>query len=125
MINNYKKKRFPLRPGFTRLGDRVIELLPRWTQSYDDGWSFGASDDRVYAGALVLRAGDWRWPHDNALGTRVRDAGDMAALELPTHRGANSCLLIAGPAALASQVPAIVRDLGQSFAISQPANWRS
>jgi hypothetical protein len=104
------EERFPLKPGFTRLGDRVIELLPRWTQSYDDGWSFGATDDSVYAGALVLRAGDWRWPHDNALGTRVRDAGDMAALELPTHRGANSWLLIAGPAALAAQVPAIVRD---------------
>ncbi len=100
---------FDLTPGFTRLGDTVVHLQPRWTQSYDEAWSYGVSNGPIYSGALVLRAGLWRWPHDNTPAARVREGGGWTALDLPTWRGARSWLLLAGDAALADQVPAIAR----------------
>jgi hypothetical protein len=100
---------FALNPGVTRLGETVIELQPRWTQSYDEGWSFGVKDPDSFVGAAVIRAGQWRWPHDNKPKAKVRASGDWAALDLPTYRGQRMWLLLAGDADLAEALPAIVR----------------
>jgi hypothetical protein len=80
-----------------RLGDTLIYLQPRWTQSYDHGWFFAAGDGREVLGALVLRAGRWRYPHDNLLAVKVDASGKLARLRCPTHRGSRYFVLLAGP----------------------------
>lgn len=104
------QERFPLVPGFTRLGSTLLRLLPRWTQSYDEGWTMGIRNDEAYAGVLVLRASEWLWPHDNPISMQVREQGDQAVLRFPTYRGGRVWLLVAGEAALADQIPRIALD---------------
>ncbi len=99
---------FELKAGYTRLGKDVIHLQPRWTQSYDEGYSFGVTGAEGYLGALVVRAGQWLLPHDTKPVGRV-PAQDTAELFLPTHRGARTWLLLAGSAELADKVPGILR----------------
>jgi len=102
------EERFDLRPGVTRLGDQVVHLQPRWTQSYDEGYSFGAVGETGYLGALVVRAGLWRLPHDTKPVGRILPEGN-AALDFPTFRGRRTWLLLAGNAELASRIPEILR----------------
>lgn len=100
---------FALKPGYTRLDDTILYLQPRWTQGFDDGWSFGVSGAKGYSGALVVRAGKWRWPHDNKPEAKVMDSGDWAALHLPTFRGQRSWLLLAGEQDLAGEIPLLAK----------------
>lgn len=100
---------FELKPGYTRLGETIIRLQPRWTQGFDDGWSFGVSGTKGYSGALVVRAGQWRWPHDNKPEAKVKPSGDWAGLHLPTFRGRRTWLLLAGGQELADEVPRLAK----------------
>lgn len=62
-------------------------LIPRWNQHSKDGWYFDISEGGDRLGVLVIAAGKWYWPHDNALEIRVRPSGDYAGLRCPTWRG--------------------------------------
>jgi len=86
-----------LKPGLTRMGDKLLNLMPRWTQAYDEGWFFAAHDGRNAVGAMVCRAGDWHWPHNNMIEARVKPSGDYAGLRCPTWKGRRVWLLVAGP----------------------------
>ncbi len=101
----------PLRNDATRLPGAIVELLPRWTQSYDDGWFFGVTDGQRMVGALVLRAGQWRWPHDARLVARVNGHGE-AELDGTTLRGARNWLLLAGPRKMADAIDHLARVEG-------------
>ena len=95
----------------TRLKGAVIELLPRWTQSYDEGWFFGVTDGRRLVAVMPLRAGRWRWPHDAKLTARVDEAG-RPILDGSMPHGARYWLLIAGPSDLASRLLDIAKAEG-------------
>ncbi len=86
-----------LKTGQTRMGDTLLNLLPRWSQAYDDGWFFLTHDGKDAAGALVVGAGRWEWPHDNCVAVKVKDSGDYAGLRCPTWRGRRYWFLLAGP----------------------------
>ncbi len=103
---------FPLKPGYTRLGKTVIHLQPRWTQSFDEGWFFGATDGSKLIGALPLRAGKWFWPHNNLISARVDDSGSYAAFRCPTFRGERFWLLTAGKEDIADRAMEIARRAG-------------
>ena len=92
-----------LKTGQTRMGDKLLNLMPRWTQAYDEGWLFACHDGRDAVGALVCRAGRWHWPHNNMLEVRVKPSGDYAGLRCPTWKGRRYWLLVAGPAELWSE----------------------
>ncbi len=95
-----KPYRFPpasLAIGQTRMGDTLINLWPRWSQAYDDGWFFMAHDGAQAAGCIVARAGQWVWPHDNGIEVKVKPTADYAGLRCPTWRGSRYWLLVAGP----------------------------
>lgn len=89
-----------LRPGQTRMGETLVNLQPRWTQAYDEGWLFVCHDDRQAAGALVCRAGRWHWPHNNLIEVKVKPSADYAGLRCPTWKGRRYWFLVAGPQAL-------------------------
>jgi len=82
-----------------------INLFPRWNQHWKDGWQFAASDGTNAIGAVVVRAGRWVWPHQNAIEALVTPAGDSAVLRLPTWKGARQWWLLAGPVAMAGDPP--------------------
>ena len=42
-----------LRVGQTRMGETLLNLMPRWTQAYDEGWFFACHDGRDAVGAMV------------------------------------------------------------------------
>ena len=67
--------------------DLFINLFPRWNQHYKDGWYFAATDGSSYVGAVVVRAGQWVWPHDNSIQCLVKDSGDYAGLRGSTWHG--------------------------------------
>lgn len=75
--------------------DLFINLFPRWNQQYRDGWYFAATDGTNYVGAVVVRAGRWVWPHNNAIEAVVRPSGDYAALRAPTWKGRRLWWLVA------------------------------
>ena len=108
-------EKFPLDPaaleGISRnAGEGVaVRLLPRWTQSPDEGWFFGVTDGERVVGVMPIRAGEWRWPHENAIVARVPERG-KAELVFPTHRGARTWLLIAGPVSLLEELDEIARE---------------
>ena len=89
-----------LAAGQTRMNDRLLNLLPRWSQSFDDGWYFATHDSTHLLGVLPARAGQWRWPHDNKIVVHVRPSADYAGLHLPVADGARYWLLLAGDASL-------------------------
>ncbi|MCH8541873.1 MAG: hypothetical protein LAT58_14050 [Opitutales bacterium] len=80
-------ERWPHEDETWKKGDRLISLLPRWTQAYDDGWFYGASDGDKVFGSLVAKAGKWVWPHETKINVHLNERGDQALLHLPTHRG--------------------------------------
>lgn len=84
----------------TRIPDAVLYALPRWTQSYDQGWFLGVTDGSTLIAMLPIRAGRWVWPHDNALVLAAARPG-AAVFRGPAQRGARQWLLIAGERGLA------------------------
>ena len=82
--------------GQTRMGETVIHLMPRWTQSFDEGWVFACDDGESALGAMVVRAGRWSWPHNNKISIKVRDSADYAGLRCPTWKGRREWFLLAG-----------------------------
>jgi hypothetical protein len=103
--NAFPKDQWPttLATGQTRMNDRLVNLLPRWSQSFDDGWFFAAFDNQHLLGVLPARAGKWVWPHDNKIVVRVKESADYAGLEMPAESGARYWLLLAGDASIAEQ----------------------
>jgi hypothetical protein len=67
--------------------DLFINLFPRWNQHYKDGWYFAATDGTSYVGAVVVRAGQWVWPHSNSIEAVVKPSGDYAGLRGSTWKG--------------------------------------
>jgi len=88
-----------LATGQTRMGDTLLNLMPRWTQAYDEGWLFAAHDGTNAVGVAVCHAGRWLWPHDNMIEIKVRDSADFAGLRCPVQRGSRYWFLLAGPVA--------------------------
>ncbi|MBC8373760.1 MAG: hypothetical protein H8E53_09225 [Planctomycetes bacterium] len=88
-----------LKFGQTRMGETMINLMPRWTQAYDEGWFFACHDDKIALGAMVVRAGRWYWPHNNMIAVKVRKSADYAGLRCPTWKGRREWFLLAGPKA--------------------------
>lgn len=80
-------ERWPHEGEIWKKGDRLISLLPRWTQAYDEGWFYGASDGEKVLGSLVAKAGEWVWPHETKIDVILNDRGDQAVLRFPTRRG--------------------------------------
>lgn len=92
-----------LAAGQTRMGNTLVNLLPRWSQSFDDGWFFATHDNATLLGVLPARAGQWLWPHQTKMPVTVRPEADYAGVVLPIERGARYWLLVAGPADLAGR----------------------
>lgn len=88
----------PLLPGqllFQR-PDLFISLIPRWNQHFKDGWFFAVTDGKNAVGVMPVLAGQWVWPHDNALDVMVRDTGDHAGVCCPLRHGSRLWWLLAG-----------------------------
>jgi hypothetical protein len=83
--------------GQTRMHDTLLNLIPRWSQAYDDGWLFLVCDQANALGAIVCRAGKWLWPYDNMMEIKVKESADYAGLRCPTWRGKRYWYLVAGP----------------------------
>ena len=88
----------PLTVGALPLHDPelYIVLLPRWDQSFRDGWFFAATDGEHCVGAMTCKAGRWRWPHDNGVRVMVKASGDYAGFRCPTRHGARYWWLTVG-----------------------------
>jgi len=86
-----------LQVGQTRMGDKLLNLMPRWTQAYDEGWFFACHDGSEVVGAMVCRAGKWHWPHNNMIEARVKKSADYAGVRCPTWKGRRFWFLVAGP----------------------------
>jgi hypothetical protein len=97
MGNLKQKTDWTLATGQTRWGDKLCDLLPRWTQHYDDSWYFAVDDGTATLGALVGRTSRWIWPHDNEIEVRVKESADAAILRCPVQRGTRWWLLTALP----------------------------
>jgi len=91
-----------LKVGQTRMGDKLLNLMPRWTQAYDEGWFFACHDGRDAVGAMVCRAGKWHWPHNNMIEVRVKKSADYAGLRCPTWKGRRYWYLVVGPVGLSA-----------------------
>ncbi|MFW6162350.1 MAG: hypothetical protein ACODAJ_06235, partial [Planctomycetota bacterium] len=88
-----------LKPGQTRMGDTLVNLQPRWSQAYDEGWFFACHDGTNAVGAMVCRPAKWRWPHNNLIEVKVKPSADYAALRCPTWKGRRYWFLLVGPKA--------------------------
>ena len=86
-----------LKTGQTRMGDTLLNLVPRWSQAFDDGWFFLTHDGENGVGAMVCRAGKWLWPYDGMIEIKVKPSADYAGFQCPTWRGKRFWLLLAGP----------------------------
>jgi hypothetical protein len=88
----------PLQPGKLpyQRPDLFINLLPRWNQHFKDGWFFAATDGKSAVGVMPVLAGQWIWPHDNALEIVVNETGADAGVRCPVRRGARLWWLVAG-----------------------------
>jgi hypothetical protein len=67
--------------------DMYINLFPRWNQHFKDGWAFAATDGEKAVGAVVARAGQWIWPHENSIEIVVKPSGDYAGFRCRTWTG--------------------------------------
>lgn len=90
----------PLAPGKLAFQspELFISLLPRWNQHYKDGWFFAVTNAEMAVGVMPVLAGQWVWPHDNALDIIVKDTGDYAGVRCPLRRGARLWWLLSGTA---------------------------
>lgn len=86
-----------LKVGQTRMGDTLLNLWPRWSQAYDDGWFFMAHDGKTGLGSMVVRPGRWFWPHNNGIEVKVKEGADYAGLRCPTWKGRRYWFLVVGP----------------------------
>ncbi|MCC5850138.1 MAG: hypothetical protein JJU29_18795 [Verrucomicrobia bacterium] len=87
-----------LLPGQSRMGDVLIFLLPRWSQSMDDGWLAAAASDDFAVGAISVRAGQWYWPHEGKISAELSSDGDAFRLVMPgIKNGARMWWLRAAP----------------------------
>ena len=86
-----------LKVGQTRMHDTLLNLIPRWSQAYDDGWLFMATDGRSGVGAIACRAGKWLWPYNNMIEIKVKESADYVGMRCPTWRGKRYWYLIVGP----------------------------
>ncbi len=102
-----------------RVGNTLMWLLPRWSQAYEDGWFFAATDGNHAVGALVARAGQWYWPHVNRVEIRAKPGADYAGFRCPTWKGRRMWLLTAGPHKLFADVVG-EDDRGRTRVLSQP-----
>ena len=82
----------------SKIGNTLLWLVPRWNQSYWDGWVFTVSNPSQSLGAMVARAGKWVWPHDNKIEVRAKESGDYAGLRCSTFQGARYWFLVTAPA---------------------------
>ena len=73
-----------------------IILLARWDQSFRDGWFFAATDGEQAIGGMAVKAGRWRWPHENGVRVRVKESGEYVGFRCPTRRGSRYWWLTAG-----------------------------
>jgi len=94
-----------LNVGQTRMGDTLLNLIPRWSQAYDDGWFFMTHDGENAVGALPCRAGQWVWPYDSMIEVKVKETADYAGFRCPTWRGKRYWYLVAGPKDTWAEVP--------------------
>lgn len=90
-------------------GASVMFLQPRWTQSTNCGWFFGAANEQWGLGALAMRAGRWDWPYDNQIIVQAKPQGNAATLVYPTWKGRRFSYLLLGPTSLIAQAPSIIR----------------
>jgi len=67
--------------------DLYINLIPRWNQHFKDGWAFAATDGKLNLCAVVVKASQWKWPHDNNLNCVVKPDGNYAGVRCSTWRG--------------------------------------
>lgn len=67
--------------------DLYINLIPRWNQHFKDGWAFAATDGFQSLSVVVVRASQWKWPHDNSLQCVVKPGGDYAGVRCSAWRG--------------------------------------
>ncbi len=67
--------------------DLYINLIPRWNQHFKDGWAFAATDGNQNLSAVVVKASQWKWPHDNNLQCVVKPEGNYAGIRCSTWRG--------------------------------------
>ena len=81
----------------SRIGNTLLWLVPRWNQSYWDGWVFTVSNKSQSLGAMVARAGKWVWPHDNKIEVRAKESADYAGLRCSTFQGRRYWFLLAAP----------------------------
>jgi hypothetical protein len=86
-----------LNVGQTRMGDTLLNLIPRWSQAFDDGWFFMTHDGENAVGTLACRAGKWVWPHDSVIEVKVKESADYAGLRCLTRHGKRYWYLLAGP----------------------------
>jgi len=86
-----------LHVGQTRMGDTLLNLIPRWSQAYDDGWFFAVTDGAHAVGGIPVRAGKWLWPHDSMIEIKVKPGADYAGMRCPTWRGKRYWYLTVGP----------------------------
>lgn len=100
----------PLRPGGVPFApeELFINLFPRWNQHFKDGWYFAAGDGSAHVGAVVVRASQWVWPHDNAIAAVVKESADYAGLRLSTWHGQRLWWLI-GPSLAPADVAYVSR----------------
>ena len=54
---------------------------------------------------MVVLAGHWYWPHDNAIRCMIQEGGDTLTLHCPTRRGMRYWWLMAGDASLFGKAP--------------------
>lgn len=82
----------------SRMGNVLVFLLPRWSQSMDDGWMAAAASQDFALGAVTVRAGQWYWPHECKIAAELADTGDTFRLVMPGYRrGARMWWLRAAP----------------------------
>ena len=103
-FDRWKKDEMPFPPtglgtGQTRMGDVLLNLIPRWSQAYDDGWFGAVHDGNQAVVAIPVMAERWQWPHDSLIAIGVQESADAWELRCPTWRGARSWFLGAGPLA--------------------------
>ncbi|TVR07545.1 MAG: hypothetical protein EA401_14795 [Planctomycetota bacterium] len=72
-----------LEPGQARMAQELVFLLPRWSQSMDDGWLAAAADEAMALGAITVRAGQWMWPHEGKIAAELADSADTLRLVMP------------------------------------------
>ncbi len=94
--------------------DLFINLFPRWNQHYKDGWFFAATDGTAHVGAVVVRASQWIWPHNNSIEAIVKPEGNYAGLRGSTWKGQRLWWLL-GPSLAPADTAYVARHAWESL----------